>query len=40
MEAAASQVLRVKGYRQLAQLAAALRHAVGANERSIEAVTA
>jgi hypothetical protein len=33
-------VRRVKGYRQLPQLAAALRHAIGANNTSTVAVTA
>jgi putative transposase len=40
MLAAASQFRRVKGYRQLPKLAAALRHAVGAVDPSTLAVTA
>jgi transposase-like protein len=40
MLAAASQFRRVKGYRQLPALAAALRHAVGADDPSTIAVTA
>jgi transposase-like protein len=40
MLAAASQFRRVKGYRQLPALAAALRHAVGADDPSTRAVTA
>jgi putative transposase len=40
MLAAASQFRRVKGYRQLPKLAAALRHAVGATDPSTTAVTA
>jgi transposase-like protein len=40
MLAAATQFRRVKGYRQLPQLAAALRHAVGAHDPSTQAVTA
>jgi putative transposase len=40
MLAAASQFRRVKGYRQLPKLAAALRHAVGATDPSTSAVTA
>jgi transposase-like protein len=40
MDAAASQFRRVKGYRQLPKLAAALRHAVGADDPSTIAVTA
>jgi hypothetical protein len=40
MEAAAGQFRRVKGYRQLPQLAAALRHSVGADDPSTHAVTA
>ena len=40
MLAAASQFRRVKGYRQLPQLAAALRHAVGVTDPSTNAVTA
>jgi transposase-like protein len=40
MLAAATQFRRIKGYRQLPQLAAALRHAVGADDPSTQAVTA
>jgi putative transposase len=40
MLAAANQFRRVKGYRQLPQLARALRHAVGADDPSTIAVTA
>jgi putative transposase len=40
MEAAAGQFRRVKGYRQLPKLAAALRHAVGVNDPSTIAATA
>jgi transposase-like protein len=40
MLAASGQFRRVKGYRQLPQLAAALRHAVGADDPSTMAVTA
>jgi putative transposase len=40
MLAAAQQFRRVKGYRQLPQLAAAMRHAVGADDPSTVAVTA
>jgi putative transposase len=40
MLAASSQFRRVKGYRQLPALAAALRHAVGADDPSTIAVTA
>jgi putative transposase len=40
MLTAASQFRRVKGYRQLPQLAAALRHTVGADDPSTIAVTA
>jgi putative transposase len=40
MLAAATQFRRVKGYRQLPQLAHALRHTVGANDPSTVAVTA
>ncbi len=40
MLAAATQFRRVKGYRQLPALAAALRHAVGADDPSTIAVTA
>ncbi|MGH9258286.1 MAG: transposase [Acidimicrobiales bacterium] len=40
MLAASAQFRRVKGYRQLPQLAAALRHAVGADDPSTAAVTA
>jgi putative transposase len=40
MLAAATQFRRVKGYRQLPQLARALRHAVGADDPSTIAVTA
>jgi transposase-like protein len=40
MLAAATQFRRVKGYRQLPQLAHALRHAVGADDPSTVAVTA
>jgi putative transposase len=40
MLAASAQFRRVKGYRQLPQLAAALRHAVGADDLSTLAVTA
>ncbi len=40
MLAAADQFRRVKGYRQLPQLAAALRHAVGDPDPSTIAVTA
>ncbi len=40
MLAAASQFRRVKGYRQLPKLAAALRHTVGAPEPSTTAITA
>jgi transposase-like protein len=40
MLAAATQFRRVKGYRQLPQLAQALRHAVGADDPSTVAVTA
>lgn len=40
MLAASTQFRRVKGYRQLPQLAAALRHAVGAADPSTIAVTA
>jgi putative transposase len=40
MLAASAQFRRVKGYRQLPKLAAALRHAVGADEPSTTAVTA
>jgi putative transposase len=38
--AASAQFRRVKGYRQLPQLAAAMRHAVGAHDPSTVAVTA
>jgi hypothetical protein len=40
MLAAATQFRRVKGYRQLPQLARSLRHAVGAADPSTIAVTA
>jgi putative transposase len=40
MLAAATQFRRVKGYRQLPKLAAALRHTVGATDPSTSAVTA
>lgn len=40
MLAASAQFRRVKGYRQLPKLAAALRHAVGATDTSTIAVTA
>jgi transposase-like protein len=40
MDAAAGQFRRVKGYRQLPKLAAALRHTVGAQDPSTRAVTA
>jgi len=40
MLAASNQFRRVKGYRQLPQLARALRHAVGADDPSTIAVTA
>lgn len=40
MVAASAQFRRVKGYRQLPKLAAALRHAVGADDQSTIAVTA
>jgi transposase-like protein len=40
MLAASAQFRRVKGYRQLTQLARALRHAVGANDPSTISVTA
>jgi putative transposase len=40
MLAAESQFRRVKGYRQLPQLARALRHIVGADDSSVVAVTA
>jgi hypothetical protein len=40
MEAAAGQFRRMKGHRQLPQLARALRHAVGADHPSTAAVTA
>lgn len=40
MLAAADQFRRVKGYRQLPQLARALRHAIGARDPSTDAVTA
>jgi hypothetical protein len=40
MLAAASQFRRVKGYRELPQLARALRHVVGAVDPSTVAVTA
>lgn len=40
MLAAATQFRRVKGYRQLPKLAAALRHTVGADDPSTNAVTA
>lgn len=40
MLAAASQFRRVKGYRQLPKLAAALHHAVGAEDPSTIADTA
>ena len=40
MLAASAQFRRVKGYRQLPQLARALRHAVGADDPSTFAVTA
>ena len=40
MLTASTQFRRVKGYRQLPQLAAALRHAVGATDPSTIAVTA
>jgi hypothetical protein len=40
MLAAAGQFRRVKGYRQLPKLAAALRHTVGATDQSTVPVTA
>jgi len=40
MLGAAGQFRRVKGYRQLPQLATALRHAVGASDPSTIAVNA
>jgi transposase-like protein len=40
MLAASTQFRRVKGYRQLPQLAAALRHALGIDDPSTQAVTA
>jgi putative transposase len=40
MLAASSQFRRVKGYRQLPALAAALRHAVGVDDPSTISVTA
>jgi putative transposase len=40
MLAASAQFRRVKGYRQLPQLARALRHTVGADHPSTAAVTA
>ena len=40
MLTAAEQFRRVKGYRQLLQLATALRHAIGAEDTSRVAVTA
>jgi hypothetical protein len=40
MVTAAEQFRRVKGYRQVPQLAAALGHAIGADNTSAVAVTA